>query len=348
MKDFDKVVLMKRNPDQPGGAENSLDNLAEEFDIETEIISPKKASRKDLLPHETSISLDYLKNLFLDIETNSEDKTLYIYQHETALKGSLTSFLDKNSVSGYIIPDIEKLHDKRFRGSNTATKTINFLNSFINSLIEKFVIKKSDLVLANSNFTKKKYQEKFREAEIDVVYPFVPKPKSSGLNHKGGEYILHVNPQEHKGINKTLAIAEDLPEHNFVVIGKNPSKKTKEKMERLDNLNYRGYVDNIKKLYKNCKIVLMPVKWHEPYGMVPVEAGFYATPTIAADKGGLLDSIGCEDLIVEAESTKKYTEKIKEVDRDYSKYCSIALDNSLEKSSEKQFQKLKSLLENLD
>jgi glycosyltransferase involved in cell wall biosynthesis len=59
----------------------------------------------------------------------------------------------------------------------------------------------------------------------------------------------------------------------------------------VDRVHFAGWMDreNLDSHYRNAKIVVVPSRWPEPFGMVGLEAMNYGRPTVAFDVGGISD-----------------------------------------------------------
>lgn len=62
-------------------------------------------------------------------------------------------------------------------------------------------------------------------------------------------------------------------------------------LEALDHVEYLGYVTNLKELFLDTRVLLIPSE-REGFGSVVVEAGIYGVPSIGTDIIGLRDSLG--------------------------------------------------------
>jgi glycosyltransferase involved in cell wall biosynthesis len=98
----------------------------------------------------------------------------------------------------------------------------------------------------------------------------------------------------------------------------------------------------MKKAYRQTGIVLMPSKWEEPYGRIPIEAGASGIPTIATNKGGLPESVGNQELLIE--DPEEASDKIKEIEENYRKFSKQAKSNSKSKRKETQVEKIEKVI----
>lgn len=91
-----------------------------------------------------------------------------------------------------------------------------------------------------------------------------------------------------KMTKKKLIIAGNLDKTSPIYI-----KKFHEEIASNPNVTYIGEVDRDQKntLLKNASVLLMPIHWEEPFGLVAVEALACGTPVIAFRKGALPEII---------------------------------------------------------
>ncbi len=79
-------------------------------------------------------------------------------------------------------------------------------------------------------------------------------------------------------------------------------------------------------LYQNAKVTIVPTKWNEPFGLVPVESLACATPVVSYARGGVVETItdGTGYLVDEKAGTDGLLEKVKAiVDMDSASYQSM-------------------------
>jgi len=91
-------------------------------------------------------------------------------------------------------------------------------------------------------------------------------------------------------------------------------------IKKYDNVTYVGKVGYNRKIsfLKNAKVILMPIRWEEPFGLVAIEALSCGTPVIAFDNGALPEIIkdGITGYVVKSlPSMVKAIAKIDQIDR---------------------------------
>lgn len=83
-------------------------------------------------------------------------------------------------------------------------------------------------------------------------------------------------------------------------------------------------------LYQNAKVTIVPTKWNEPFGLVPVESMACGTPAVSYANGGVVETIadGTGYLVDEKEGVDGLAKRVKEiVDMSAEQYQAM-IDNS--------------------
>ena len=212
----------------------------------------------------------------------------------------------------------------------------------IKKRLDDYVLRNADHVIANSRDTAASHREAW-DIDPEVIYPFIDVEEYRV--ERRGEKILHVNPSLHKGIDVTYEVAQRMPDEEFIVAG-TPTTNSEEMAANigdLPNVDMRGYVDDMRDVYRESKLVIMPSK-AETFGRVPIEAGISGIPTVGSDTGGLPEAVGSDDLVVEGFDPEQYVEGIRTIERDHERYGNVARENAREKSAASQYEALRELL----
>lgn len=105
--------------------------------------------------------------------------------------------------------------------------------------------------------------------------------------------ITLVNPRtKHKGLDIFLEIARRLPQEQFQIAGGIYDQSKIREINQLDNVHYLGYRDDMRDVYRNTKLLLVPSTYQEGGNRVIPEAGVNGIPVVGSDLGGIPDYIG--------------------------------------------------------
>ncbi|SEU14595.1 glycosyltransferase family 4 protein [Natrinema hispanicum] len=343
-----RIAGLARRLGQPGGAEESMRTLFEDLapehrtimfghtsgNLDQDRVVSQRVLAADLDLHGVlQVPTAYLE-FYLRFRRQLERfcPSLIFAQHELGLLGARQD-----------APQILFLRDESLLPSSLSKRGIGRLvfNPVAQAVQRRLfgeVIHGSDLLVANSKHTAKKYNRQWG-VNPKVVYPFVDVDEFK--IETTGDKILHVTPTLNKGINVTLDVADQLPGEDFLVVGREPPAGIRDRIQESTNVEYRGYVDNMREVYRETKLVLMPSRWEEPFGRVPLESGISGIPTLCSGRGGLGEAVGTDDLIVESNAPVEYVRTIKSVLADYETYAKLVRQNALSKRASEQMEKLK-------
>ncbi|MDY6777195.1 MAG: glycosyltransferase, partial [Candidatus Nanohaloarchaea archaeon] len=223
----------------------------------------------DRFPYELSQTVTYLSPLLnhrLRSHLRSFDPDIILAQTQAAYLATRYGRKHGIPVLTYLHAR-EYLYDDYHRGSRIPARLANAVAARINRQLAHAVIERSDMLLADSRHTAEVYADHFGPAlreKMEVIYEIID-PYEYAVEGDGDK-ILHVNPGRHKGIDLTLDVAAAMPDEEFIVIGNEGPEDVMERIRSLDNVDYRGFVDDMTGVYAETKLVLMPSKWEEPFG----------------------------------------------------------------------------------
>jgi len=350
-----KIAILLRRLHPPGGAEKSALYLKEELDNKhsVQLFGLTKSGEPDTTSTDAVTQVDpkfnsnlpnYLYTaLFGEFRTASSLKSevrlfnpdYIIAQHELSF---LAAWIGRqNNIPYTIFLHDESLLPRRSNNYSHIVESILAVRSKLYSKIISKTLERADHVIANSDFISHIYKEEYNLSNIHTIYPFVD--TDAHYVNNTGEKILHVNPSRHKGIETTLDVARLLNDEEFIITGPEPKKEIQNEINQLQNVSYIGYVDSMRDVYKETKLVIYPSKWSEPFGRIPIEAGISGIPTICSGTGGLREAVGTEDLIVEDRHPSSYVEKIGLVLNNYEYYSDISKENAKKLSGKEQINK---------
>ena len=197
-------------------------------------------------------------------------------------------------------------------------------------------LKNVDLLISNSFFMKK-YLKKMN-IKSEVVYPFIKlddyKYKTIKNHHPvNNKYITFIKTVYEKGVEIALRIAKELPKREFIFVGESTrmSKKVLKKINELKNVKYIEWVQDMRNIYKQTRVIVMPSIWEEAFGRIPIEAGINGIPTIVSKGGGIAESVGKEGIIIEDfQNIDNWIKSLEKLDNrdEYYKYSAFAKKNA--------------------
>lgn len=129
---------------------------------------------------------------------------------------------------------------------------------------------------------------------------------------KRGSKLTLINLFVRKGSLVFQEIARKLPGMDFLGV---QGGYGKQEMERLVNVEYMDNTTDMKKVYSQTRILLMP-SLYESYGRTAVEAMASGIPVIAAPTAGLIESLGEAGIFAPTDNIDAWVEVIKRLDNE--------------------------------
>lgn len=157
------------------------------------------------------------------------------------------------------------------------------------------------LYFANSPFTAARWKALFG-IHCHVLQPMVLPGKY--LAPRTGDRVLFVNPVSIKGIERLGALAMANPDIPFLVVDnwileKNWRALLKQRFGHLRNIEWRAATDEVRSLYADARLLLMPSVWEEAYGRTVTEAQLNGLPVLSSNRGALPDTVGAGGIVVD-------------------------------------------------
>ena len=199
---------------------------------------------------------------------------------------------------------------------------------------------KADILIANSKFMQKICKD-FYGCTPKVVYPFIH--LSDYIFEKtNGDKITIINPTRAKGGEIFLRIAQRLKTKKFLAVGRTDLPHIKKET----NIEYIPPTNNIKEIYTQTKLLLVPSLWYEPFGRVCIETMANDIPCIASKRGGLVESVGKGGLLVENPyDIEEWISKIHYVENHYHEFQQKAKLHAIKFDFANTFKKFRSIIE---
>jgi len=205
----------------------------------------------------------------------------------------------------------------------------------------KKAIEKADLVMANSQFMANQIKKIFKK-EAEYIYPLIDvlkltETKTPSIDQR--EFITLIGSELIKGRPIVEKIAEIMPEHKFIIVGRNFSKPFWK-----NNVLYQPWTKNVSEIYQKTKIVLIPSIINEAFARVAVEAMALGIPALGSKRGGIPEVLDEEFLIEDMWNIQKWKEKILEIEKNYDKYPVNLKERALKFDAREQIEKFKEII----
>jgi glycosyltransferase involved in cell wall biosynthesis len=151
----------------------------------------------------------------------------------------------------------------------------------------KKAILQADILISPTNFMKDVI-----ESYSGRVASLVPNPINLEATRVSprGDAILFVNPRGHKGVGFVAKLVKMLPNRKFVLAGF--IERGYERLTWENNVEYMGYVTDMRKAYAKAKVLLAPSSIADPAPTVVYEAMYNGIPCITSDVGAISEAGG--------------------------------------------------------
>jgi glycosyltransferase involved in cell wall biosynthesis len=163
-----------------------------------------------------------------------------------------------------------------------------------------------DLVVTNSEFM----AGTIRQLGADAIFLPSVFPTQTYRLTPVREKVLYVNPVPKKGVEIALHLAECRPDIPFVFslswrIEPEVLRQLRKQTRKLGNVEIRKPTNDPAKLFHDCRLLLVPSQWEEPWARVVSEAQISGIPAIASRVGGLPESVGPGGILVSPRDSKQ-------------------------------------------
>ena len=159
-------------------------------------------------------------------------------------------------------------------------------------------------VVANSEFCAREAAQRIGRS-VPVIEPDVE--RDNYRTAPAGRYVTYVNLVEVKGLDLAYEIALACPDIPFLFLEGWPlSHRLVEKLGQMRagaaNITWHRRGLDMRPIYKQTRLLLVPSQWKEAWGRVVVEAQFSGIPAIASDVGGLAQNVSDAGRLLDADA----------------------------------------------
>ncbi len=150
-------------------------------------------------------------------------------------------------------------------------------------------------IIFNSKNTANHFKQ-YINCPYSIIYPCI-NAKDYEVETVNKNYITMINPTENKGGNILLEITKNMPNENFLVV--KGWKKLDTKFTKFKNVKIIDRQYDMRKVYSQTKILLVPSQWEEAFARVVPEAMISGIPVVASKVGGLIESVGNAGVLID-------------------------------------------------
>jgi glycosyltransferase involved in cell wall biosynthesis len=218
--------------------------------------------------------------------------------------------------------------------------------------IEKFVIKKSNLVIFVSDYDKKHILRRYNIKDVNTVKVVHNNVNTSRVKKLSEESTLNLmedkkvigfvgNLYENgKGLKYLIEafynVKQTIPNSALVLMGIGPDlQKLKELTSRLnldEDVTFLGFKENPLRYMKSFNLMVLP-SLHEAFPLVILEALYIKIPVIGSRVGGIPEILKYDELLFESKNVSELTAKILlllQDEREYKKALELCEDRKKE------------------
>ena len=160
------------------------------------------------------------------------------------------------------------------------------------------------LYLANSAFTAHRWNALYG-LDCAVIPPVIAPDRY--LANQTGTKVLYVNPSPIKGVEIMFALAAACPELQFLVMESWPLDPQwrlycQQRAAQLGNIEWCSPAADMRAVYAQARVLLMPSVWEESFGRTVIEAQLNGLPVLASNRGALPQLVSQGGLVMDLQA----------------------------------------------
>lgn len=158
--------------------------------------------------------------------------------------------------------------------------------------------------IANSRFTAERFRRLFA-VDAAVVPPLIA--RDDYLTPVTGTLVTLINPIPVKGVDLALEVAALCPDIPFCFVrgwplGWRGEAALRRRLSGLPNVALRPSHADMRPVYRDTRILIVPSQLDETWGRVVSEAQVSGIPVIASGRGGLPEAVGGGGIVLDREA----------------------------------------------
>jgi glycosyltransferase involved in cell wall biosynthesis len=165
-------------------------------------------------------------------------------------------------------------------------------------------------IVSCSHYMNRCYRDAIRalgdraDMEIGIVYPAIEARDYVVDADLENGFITMINPVAEKGIETVLALLPLLPDERFLLVenwplGAERLAALERRLTDLPNARFLPHQADIREVYRQTRLLIVPSVWSESAGRVVIEAQLSGIPVLASALGGLPEMVGAGGRVIE-------------------------------------------------
>lgn len=155
--------------------------------------------------------------------------------------------------------------------------------------------------IANSRFTADRYEEAYGMS-AHVIHPLIDPARYA--TEGDGEKVVFINPIRKKGLEIAVAVARALPSVPFLFVEAwaltaGQRAELRASLADLRNVELSAPTRDMRSVYAQARVVLVPSVWDEAFGRVALEPQISGIPVVVSRRGGLPEAAGDGGIVVD-------------------------------------------------